>query len=108
MPGGRGIQRERAVKAVLQEDDWVVIRAAGSLGGVDLVALKPWQTPMLVEVKSSSPERGPFADFPPAEREALLLAARMAGARAVMAWWPPRGKLRWFQPDEWPVARAAA
>lgn len=106
MPGGRGIQRERAVKAWLQERDWLVVRAAGSLGGVDLVALKDGQRPMLVEVKSTA--SGPFDHFRPAERAALLLAAEMAGGVAVLAWWPPRGKLRLFGPEEWPVVRAAA
>jgi Holliday junction resolvase len=97
----RGHDRERAVKARLQEDDWVVIRAAGSLGGIDLVALKPGHRPLLVEVKSTV--NGPFDHFRPEERMALLLAADMAGGQAVLAWWPPRGKLRWFPPDEWPV-----
>jgi len=106
MPGGRGIQRERAVKAWLQERDWVVIRAAGSLGGVDLVALKEGGRPMFVEVKSTV--SGPFDHFRPAERAALVLAAKMAGADPVLAWWPPRGRLRWFGPEEWPVVRTTA
>lgn len=104
----RGHARERAIKAWLQERDWVVVRAAGSLGGIDLVAMKPTQRPLLVECKSSSAERGPFADFPPAERAALLLAAEMAGADAVLAWYPPRGQLRWFEPSEWPTMRQRA
>lgn len=106
MPGGRGIQRERAVKAWLQERDWVVIRAAGSLGGIDLVALKPGRRPLFVEVKSTA--SGPFDHFRPGERTRLLMAADMAGADPVLAWWPPRGKLRWFEPSEWPPLKAAA
>jgi Holliday junction resolvase len=104
----RGHDRERRVKARMQEDDYVVVRAAGSLGGIDLVGLKPGRRPLLVEVKSSSAERGPFADFPPAERKALLLAAEMAGADCVLAHWPPHGKLRWYEPSEWPAMRQRA
>ena len=102
----RGHNRERAVKAHLEGEDWWVARAAGSLGDADLVALKDGKRPRLVEVKSTA--GGPYERFGPSERAALLLAARIAGADAVLAWWPPRGKLRWIWPDEWPEARVAA
>jgi hypothetical protein len=29
--------------------------------------------------------------------------AAMAGAKAVLAWWPPRGKLRFIESTEWPL-----
>ena len=96
----RGHNRERAVKARLEGEDWWVARAAGSLGDADLVALKDGKRPRLVEVKSTA--GGPYERFGPCERAALLLAARIAGADAVLAWWPPRGKLRWIWPGEWP------
>lgn len=104
----RGHDRERQVRAWFEARDWFVVRAAGSLGDVDLVCLRDGYTPMLVEVKSSSKTRGPYADFGPAAREELRLAARIAGAEATLAWWPPRGELRFFGSDEWPGTRAAA
>ena len=100
-----GHNRERQVKAAMEADDWWVCRAAGSLGDADLVALKDAKRPRMVEVKASSMNRGPFADFGPKARQDLLFAARMAGADAVLAWWPPRGQLRWIWPEEWPVVR---
>jgi Holliday junction resolvase len=108
MPSGLGIKRERQVRDVLLADDWWVCRAAGSLGDADLVALKDAKRPRMVEVKASSMQRGPFADFGPKDRADLLFAARLAGADAVLAWWPPRGKLRWIWPEEWPAQRKAA
>lgn len=102
----RGHDRERQVKAHLQERDWVVVRAAGSLGGIDLVAMKPGRRPLLVEVKSTA--GGPYERFQPAERDALRLAADMAGAEAILAWWPPRGKLHWIEASEWPAGKVAA
>ena len=98
----RGIQRERAVRHKLEADDWWVARAAGSLGDADLVALKTDQRPRLIEVKSSA--QGPYEHFGPADRERLRFAAELAGADPYLAWWPPRGKLRWIAADEWPAA----
>ena len=102
----RGHNRERAVKLLLQQEDWWVARAAGSLGDADLVALKEGKRPRLIEVKSTA--GGPYEHFRPLERAALLFAARLAGADAVLAWWPPRGRLHWIWPDEWPEAQVAA
>lgn len=102
----RGIDRERKVRDVLLSEDWWVCRAAGSLGDADLVALKAGHLPRLIEVKSTA--AGPFHSFGPKDRADLLFAASLAGGIAVLAWWPPRGKLRWIWPDEWPAARAVA
>lgn len=96
----RGHDRERAVKALLQAEDWWVARAAGSLGDADLVALKDGKRPRLIEVKSTA--AGPYHSFGPADRESLRFAARMAGALAELCWWPPRGKPRWIPEAEWP------
>ena len=96
----RGHARERAVKVLLQAEDWWVARAAGSLGDADLVALKDGKRPRLIEVKSTA--GGPYEHFRPADRAQLKLAARIAGADAVLAWWPPRGQLHWLWPEEWP------
>lgn len=104
----RGHDRERAVKALLLEEDWWVCRAAGSLGDADLVALKPGRRPLLVEVKASSMTRGPFADFGPKDRLDLKFAGALAGADVTLCWWPPRGKPRWIPVSEWPEARRVA
>jgi Holliday junction resolvase len=104
------------VKRLLEDDGWFVTRAAGSLGDADLVACKPalgsnlvpWPIAQvqIIEVKSTA--RGPFAGFPPGDRIAISLAAVKAGATAWLAWWPPRGELRWIAEPEWPAVRAAA
>lgn len=102
----RGIARERQVRLALEEQDWWVCRAAGSLGDADLVALRVGSRPRLVEVKSTA--AGPYHSFGPQARERLRFAAQLAGADAWLAWWPPRGKLRWFVASEWPADRLAA
>lgn len=108
MTGGRerGIQRERAVRDHLRNEDWLAFRAPASLGCADVVALRDGSRPRLVEVKSTA--QGPYEHFGPADRERLRLAARLAGADAFLAWWPSRGKLRWIPESEWPTERGAA
>jgi Holliday junction resolvase len=96
----RGHDRERAVKLRLQDDDWFVIRTAGSFGDADLVALKAGTQTWLIEVKSTA--GGPYERFGPTERNRLRLAAELAGATAVLAWWPPHGQLRFIPANEWP------
>lgn len=96
----RGIQRERQVRKLLEEQGWWVARAAGSLGDADLVALKYGHTPLMVEVKSTT--RGPFHGFGPRDREALRDAARVAGAHPVLCWWPPRKQPKWIDSLGWP------
>jgi Holliday junction resolvase len=96
----RGIQRERAVRDKLAKEDWVAFRAPASLGCADVIALRAGSRPMLVEVKSTA--GGPYERFGPAARVRLTLTAEMAGADPWLAWWPPRGQLRWIAADEWP------
>jgi hypothetical protein len=38
----------------------------------------------------------------PAARDRLRFAARLAGADALLAWWPARGQLRFLPESEWP------
>ncbi len=101
-----GIARERQVRRVLELDDYWVCRAAGSLGDADLVALKAGRRPLLVEVKATA--AGPYHGFSPKDRADLLFAANLAGADAVLAWHPSRGKLAWIPSDSWPKVREAA
>lgn len=97
----RGHDRERAVVAWLRERDWLAFRAPASLGVADVVALKADQRPRLAEVKSTA--QGPYEHFGPADRAKLAGAAALAGAEAWLAWWPPRGQLRWIPQAEWPT-----
>ena len=55
---------------------------------------------MLVEVKSTT--RSPWVTFGPKDRQDLVDTALNHGAEPVLAWWPPRGKLRWIRPSEFP------
>jgi Holliday junction resolvase len=103
MASGRGIQRERAVRDRMRDDDWLAFRAPASLGCADVIALRAGSRPRLVEVKST--HRGPYHGFGPDDRQRLRLAAEIAGADAYLAWWPPRGQLHWIHADEWPPDR---
>jgi len=96
----RGRARERKVAEHLRAEGWVTLKGT-TYGVCDLAAMRAGDTPMLIEVKSTT--RGPYHDFPPAEREVMRLEAERAGARAVLAWWPPRGQLRLIPSSEWPV-----
>ena len=96
----RGHQRERDVAELLRDQDWMVTRAAGSLGCADLVALRDGSKPQIIEVKSTA--GGPYERFGPAYRERIRAAAKMAGAEAVLAWWPSRGQLVWIDASAWP------
>ena len=95
-----GARRERQVRDSLVAAGWLVVRATGSLGFADLVALKAGERPLMVEVKANA--GSPFKNFPPERRRELVEAAEMAGAVAVLAHWPPRGKLQWIYSSEWP------
>lgn len=78
------------------------MRAAASLGAVDLVALKAGHMPRFLQVKSDKAEYGPFNNFGPQARAELLTEAGHAGAVAELAYWPPHGKLEYIQPCDWP------
>lgn len=96
----RGTDRERRVRRGLEADGWVVMRAPGSFGPVDLVALRAGHMPMLIQVKSTA--KSPFEKFGPDERDAILYKATQAGAEAWLCWWPPRRQPRWLPSDRWP------
>jgi Holliday junction resolvase len=96
----RGRSRERAVADHLRERDWICLKGP-SFGVCDLAALKDGERPWLIEVKSTA--GGPYERFGPSERRNLATMAAMAGAKAVLAWWPPKGKLRFIESAEWPL-----
>lgn len=95
-----GHNRERKIKALLESEGWFVIRAPGSLGFADLVALKAGETPRMIEVKATA--AGKYAGFLPADRKNLSRAAKQAGAVAELAWWPAHKTLRWIAESDWP------
>lgn len=106
----RGIQRERQVRRLLETDGYWTIRAAGSLGDADIVAIKlrpgGGSHVLLVEVKSTS--GGPYERFQPADRDQLISVAVAMGATPVLCWWPPRKQPQWIPVRDWPVPRKAA
>ena len=112
--GNFGHQRERQIKKLLEEEGWFVIRAPGSLGVADLVAVR--RSPlnvasayglthlseaMFIECKANE-KGGPYMNFRPEDRKELLEAAEKAGARAELAYWPKRGSLVWIGSEAWP------
>jgi Holliday junction resolvase len=80
----RGDYFERQTRAALEAVGWFVVRTAGSLGVADLVALQADFRPLLVSCKISG-------RIDPGEREALITAAEMAGARPIVASRPRGG-----------------
>lgn len=74
----RGDYFERQARDALEAVGWFVIRAAGSHGPADLVALKAHFTPLLVSCKLDG-------RIGPEERAVVLAHAEQAGARAVLA-----------------------
>jgi Holliday junction resolvase len=69
---------ERQTREALRAHGWFVVRAAGSHGLADLVALRAGNTPLVVSCKVSG-------QIPRAERLAFVEAARGAGARPLLA-----------------------
>jgi Holliday junction resolvase len=79
----RGDYFERQTRDALRAHGWVVVRAAGSLGPADIVALRGDKKPLLVSCKVTRRDERPRIS--PAERLALVEAAEQAGARALLA-----------------------
>jgi Holliday junction resolvase len=101
----RGAAFEREVAARLAEDGYRVLRAAGSHGKADLVALKPRQV-VLVQCKLTGP-----GGVGPAEWNALWELASYVDALAVIAHKPLRGHiayLRLIGPKQRPTRRPPA
>jgi Holliday junction resolvase len=88
--GQRGRTFERTVARALTADGYLVIRAAGSRGAGDLVAVKPGQI-LLVQCKL-----GGAGDLGPAEWNAFRAVAESAGALPILAYRPGlRGLAYW-------------
>lgn len=90
-----GRRREHNIRDHLTANGYLVIRAAGSKGAVDLVAFKSgtgqWRATLpellFVQVKPAG-----AATIPPADRARLLEWATYAGATALVATKGPRGQ----------------
>lgn len=96
----RGIERDRRVRDLLAGDDWFAVCARGSHGAADIVAIRVGSRPRVIQVKSTA--GGPWERFGPKDRAQLSFAAKLGGADALLAWWPPGGHLHWIPEDEWP------
>ena len=82
----RGAAFERRVQDHLEELGWVVVRAAGSLGALDLVAVAPADV-LFVQVRLNG-------RMDPVEWDGLYLLARRAGGTALLVDRPARGRIR--------------
>jgi len=113
---GAGNARELKVMAVLTDEGWLCAsrRHIGGAGDILAIRAERWTqldiTPAwtlskarLIEVKSTT--RSPWVTFGPADRQDLVDTAIRFGAEPLLAWWPPRGKLRWIQASEFPPDR---
>jgi Holliday junction resolvase len=78
-----GRQNEYLVRDHLISLGYETVRAAGSKGKADIVALRPGEV-LLVQVKASNPQ------ISPAERTALVSMAVAAGAQPIVAHKPFR------------------
>lgn|SRR5215216_243486 len=74
---------EYLIRDALEADGYSCIRAAGSKGKADLIALKPGEI-LLVQVKRTNPQLTPL------ERAGLLELARITGGRPIVAYKPSR------------------
>lgn len=119
----RGHDRERDVAELLESWDWVCVRAAGSLGPADVLAVggelarweggQPsplqWQIPLVLMCEVKSTAKSPYEKFGRSEREELIVLAAKCGAIPVLAWWPPArngqskvNALQWLWERDWP------
>lgn len=96
----RGVDRDRKVRDLLAGEDWFAVCSRGSHGCADVVAIRVGSIPRVIQVKSTA--QGPYEHFGRHDRGELSKAAELGGAQALLAWWPPRGKLRWIEESEWP------
>ena len=105
MARSRGNARENAVARLLRDEGWIVGSMRHSEGGGDLMAarVRAWNhgEVRLIEVKSTA--AGPWEHFGPRDRQLLRDYAKVAGASAWLAWWPPRKTIQWIPSEEWPT-----
>ena len=79
-----GYELERAARQYLEQAGYFVVRAGGSKGVADLVALSPYEA-LLVQCKLDG-------YVPPGERAALVNMAGYLGAEALIGSWHKVGR----------------
>jgi Holliday junction resolvase len=95
----RGHAAERRWAAKLEEDGRHAFRPRWKL--VDVISMKDGEPVYFDEVKTDA--GGPFANFKPPRRLALLELARGCGAVARLVWWPkPSAEPVVYTADQWP------
>lgn len=115
-----GAQRERQEVAYWRDEGWLSFRTGGhsatrgqvdAFDVADVIAMRQYGTDapddasevLMIEVKTTA--QGPFERFGPTEREALRLAAMIAGATPLLVWWPSRGTRREVPLSQWPLPK---
>lgn len=113
-----GAQRERQEVAWRQDNGWLAFRTGGHSANrgnadafdvCDVIAMRAQfkvnlgAEVLMIEVKSTA--GGPFERFGPTEREALILAAAVAGATPLLVWWPVRRERIEIPVAKWPLTR---
>ena len=91
----RGDYLERQTKAALAELGWIVVRAAGSFGVADLIAIRYDKRPLLISCKTTG-------NIPPLERATIRHAALKGGARPLLATREKRGWVTLYRIAEGP------
>jgi hypothetical protein len=93
------------VKAHGRSQGWIVGCLRREEGAGDQLWHKVGHRGRLVEVKAS--KAGPFADFPPADRQALKERAETQSLDPLLAYAPsPSKPIQWFSVDQWPRVRS--
>jgi hypothetical protein len=96
-----GTRREYKVRDAYREDDWYAFRTRDDQSICDVVAMKAGHQSIMAEVKSNK-EGGPYMNFRKKDRQALIDAARIAGAMPLLVYWPIGGKRQDIPADQWP------
>lgn len=97
-PRRRGDYFERQCKRDLEAHGWLVIRAGGSLGPADLIAISQGKAPLLVSCKLGG-------RISPSERDLLSRIGHRFGASVCVASRPHDGMVlyRGLRPDDDPT-----
>jgi len=113
-----GHDRERQLRHVLEAAGWLCVRAAGSLGPVDVLAIAragamhparaatPARQGEIALIECKSTAGGPYERFGPAERKLLAELAASVGASAWLAYKPKGARAwTWIPSAAWPATR---
>lgn len=110
-----GTKRELLEVHLRRDQGYVAFRTPASMGVCDVIAIAasdavvvrsafedwPLSRVLLIECKANS--GNPFMHFRKPEREALILAAKVAGATPLLVHHPPNGERREIPVEDWPA-----